>query len=51
MKIDVICPLFNAEKYIEKLDNSIRKQKNVELNQIRYVLTKSIDNTEDILKK
>lgn len=51
MKIDVICPLFNAEKYIEKLDNSIRKQKNVELNQIRYVLTKSIDNTEDVLKK
>ena len=51
MKIDVICPLFNAEKYIEKLDNSIRKQKNVELNQIRYVLTKSIDNTEEILKR
>lgn len=51
MKIDVICPLYNAEKYIEKLDDSIKKQQKVELNQIRYVLTKSNDKTEEILKK
>ena len=51
MKIDVICPLYNAEKYIEKLDNSIKKQQKVELNQIKYVLTKSNDKTEEILKK
>lgn len=51
MNIDIICPLYNAETYIEKLDNSIKKQKKVEINQIRYVLTKSKDNTEQILKK
>lgn len=51
MNIDVICPLYNAEKYIEKLDDSIKKQQKVELNQIRYVLTKSNDKTEEILKK
>lgn len=51
MNIDIICPLYNAEKYIEKLDCSIRKQKNVTINQIRYVLTKSTDNSEEILKK
>lgn len=51
MKIDVICPLYNAEKYIEKLDDSIKKQQKVELNQIRYVLTKSNDKTEETLKK
>lgn len=51
MKIDVICPLYNAEKYIEKLDNSLKKQQKVEINQIRYVLTKSKDKTETILKR
>lgn len=51
MNIDVICPLYNAEKYIEKFDKSIKKQKNVEINQIRYVLTKSKDRTEEILKQ
>ncbi len=50
MKIDIICPLYNAEAYIKKLETSIRKQKKVEINQIRYVLTKSMDNTEQILK-
>lgn len=51
MTIDIICPLYNAEKYINKLDNSIKKQKNVTVNKIRYILTKSTDNTEEILKK
>lgn len=51
MKVDIICPLYNAEKYIEKLDLSIKKQKKVDLNHIRYVLTKSKDKTEKILKK
>lgn len=49
MKIDVICPLYNAEKYIEKLDNSLKKQQKVKLNKIRYILTESNDNTEKYL--
>lgn len=49
MKIDVICPLYNAEKDIERLNKSILNQKNVDLNEIRYVLTSSKDNSERIL--
>ena len=49
MKIDIICPLYNAEKYIENLDKSLKIQKKVELNKIRYILTESNDNTEEYL--
>lgn len=51
MNIDIICPLYNAEKYLEALHKSLLMQENVNLNSIRYVLTKSKDNTENILKK
>ena len=51
MNIDIICPLYNAEKFIEPLHNSLLKQKNVKINQIKYVLTESKDKTESILKK
>ena len=50
MTIDIICPLYNAEKYISKLHDNIRKQKDVNINTINYILTKGNDNTEDILK-
>ena len=50
-KIDIICPLYNASNYIEKLDKSLKKQKNVKINKIRYVLTESSDDTEKVLKK
>lgn len=51
MNVDIICPLYNAEKYIEAFDKSIKRQKNVDINKIRYVLTKSKDRTEEILKQ
>ncbi len=51
MNIDIICPLYNAEKEIENLNQSIIKQKNVEINEIKYILTESKDNTEEKLKK
>lgn len=50
MKIDIICPLYNAEKYIESLHESLLKQKKVLINNIKYILTESKDNTESILK-
>ena len=40
MKIDIICPLYNAEKDIERLHRGILKQKNVEINNIKYILIK-----------
>lgn len=51
MKIDIICPLYNASNYITKLNKSLLKQKNVNINKIIYILTKSNDNTLEILKK
>ena len=51
MEIEIICPLYNAEKYIKQLDESIRKQKNVKIKQITYLLTECSDNTENILKE
>ena len=51
MNVDIICPLYNAEKYIENLNYSIKKQKNVDINSINYILTESNDKSEDILKK
>lgn len=51
MNIEIICPLYNAEEYVENLDNSLKIQKNVEIKKITYILTRSTDNTEKILKK
>lgn len=50
MSIDIICPLYNGEEYIEKLHKSFLMQKKVDILNIRYVLTESSDNTEKYLK-
>lgn len=50
MKIDIICPLYNAEKYIIDLHKSLLMQKNVNINNIFYILTESNDNSEFVLK-
>lgn len=50
MNIDIICPLYNAEKDIENLHSSLLKQINVQINEIKYVLTESKDNSEEKLK-
>lgn len=51
MSIDVICPLYNAEKYLIYLHQSILMQENVDINSINYILTRSTDKTEEILKE
>lgn len=51
MTIDIICPLYNAENDIERLNKSLLKQKNVKINEIKYVLTESKDSTEEKLKE
>ena len=51
MNIDIICPLYNAENEIENLHKMLLKQKMVEINEIRYILTESQDKTENILKE
>lgn len=52
MKISIICPIYNGQQYIEKLNDNILKQKldkNQEL-EILYALTKSSDKSGEILK-
>ena len=51
MTIDIICPLYNAEEYILSLHQSLLRQKDVKINKINYILTRSSDNTELILKE
>lgn len=50
MKVDIICPLYQAEKYIINLNKSLLNQKNVKINLVKYILTRSTDNSEKILK-
>ena len=49
MTVDIICPLYNAEKYLEDLNSNILKQNNVNIKSINYILTESTDKTEDLL--
>lgn len=54
MKISIICPLYNASKYIRGLNEALLNQKikNENINfEIRYVYTESKDDTEEILKE
>lgn len=51
MTIDIICPLYNAEKYIDNLQESFEKQENVNIKNIRYIITKGNDKTEEKVKK
>ncbi len=50
MKVEIICPLYNAASCVLKLHESLLAQKNVEIAKISYALTESRDNTEEILK-
>ena len=34
MDIEIICPLYNAEKYIENLNKTLLMQKNVKIKKI-----------------
>ena len=50
MNISIICPIYNGEKYIEGLNESLILQKDVDIVEIKYILTKSKDNSEKVLK-
>lgn len=51
MTIDIICPLYEAEKYVNKLHKNLRKQQGVDINSINYILTRGNDSTENEIKK
>lgn len=50
MNISIICPIYNGEKYIEGLNENLILQKDVDIVEIKYILTKSKDNSEKVLK-
>lgn len=50
MTVEILCPLYNAEKYIKNLNKNLNKQKDINFS-IRYLLTESNDKTEQILKQ
>lgn len=50
MNISIICLLYNGERYIEDLYSNILKQKNVDICEIKFVLTESADDSEITLK-
>ena len=51
MNVEIICPLYNAEKYLKSLDQSLKMQNNVHIKKISYILTESSDNTKNILNE
>ena len=51
MTTKIICPLYNGEKYINGLINSITMQKKVNIEETLFILTETDDNSEEILKK
>ncbi len=51
MTVDIICPLYKAREYINQLHRNLKKQKNVNIASINYIVTNVNDNIEDILKE
>ena len=50
MDVTVICPLYKAEKYIDDLHASLMMQKNVDLREVKYILTDTKDGLEKMIK-
>lgn len=52
MTIDIICPLYNAEKYIENQYNQIKNQSFYNnIKNINYIITESRDETLSIVER
>lgn len=49
MSISIICPLYKAEKYIDSLHNSLLMQEDVEIIEIKYLLTDTGDGLQNKL--
>ena len=39
MALSIICPLYKAEKYIDNLDMSLKRQLKVDIKEIKYIVT------------
>lgn len=50
-KIHIICPVYNGDKYLNNLVQSIRKQERVSDFSVQYILSESTDKSEEVLKE
>lgn len=48
--LSIICPLYNAENFLPALHETLTGQQDVNITEIKYILTKSSDNTKQILE-
>lgn len=53
MKVSIICPLYNASKYLENLNKNLLKQNKEGIDEVEvlYTLTECKDNTKELLQK
>ncbi|MCX3066999.1 glycosyltransferase family 2 protein [Cetobacterium somerae] len=51
MKVSVICPVYNGEKYLKNLFSEVREQENIEFIEIIAPISKSSDNSLEEAKK
>ena len=51
MSVDLICPLYHAESYLDSLHSSILAQQTVNLHEVHYVVTDASQEIVDRLKK
>ncbi len=53
MRVDVVCPLYQAENFIEGIISSIKAQQGVEINKVIFPITKSenCSVTADVIQK
>ena len=51
MNVEILVPLYNAANYVLEQYKAIKKQKKVKNYSVKYLLTESTDNTEEILKE
>lgn len=51
MNIEILVPLYNAANYVLEQYKAIKRQKKVKNYSVKYLLTESTDNTEEILKE
>ncbi|MGJ0843079.1 glycosyltransferase [Clostridium tertium] len=51
MEISIICPIYNGQKYIKGLYSEICNQRDVNIREVKFILTESSDRSEEILKE
>ena len=51
VRVSVVCPLYEAERDILRLDKSLVSQEGVKFSEIFYVLTESGDKTEGVMRE